>query len=73
VLVGSLLGAANVPEPVRALSAREREVLALLAEGLTDHGIALRLNLSPPQETGASGHLCGASSRRPSATGAECA
>jgi DNA-binding NarL/FixJ family response regulator len=47
VLVDSLLGAANVPEPVRALSAREREVLALMAEGLTDRGIALRLNVSP--------------------------
>jgi DNA-binding NarL/FixJ family response regulator len=45
--VSSLLDGARGPGSLRALSAREREVLALLAEGLTDRGIAERLTLSP--------------------------
>lgn len=46
-LVESLLHGANLPEPVRLLSEREREVLALMAEGLTDRGMAQRLHVSP--------------------------
>jgi DNA-binding NarL/FixJ family response regulator len=46
-LVASLLGAPRVPAALAMLSPREYEVLALMAEGLTDHGIAQRLTISP--------------------------
>jgi DNA-binding NarL/FixJ family response regulator len=46
-LVESLLTAAPVPDGLAALSTREREVLALMAEGLTDRAIADRLRVSP--------------------------
>jgi DNA-binding NarL/FixJ family response regulator len=46
-LVDALLATPAVPAALAALSAREREVLALMAEGLTDRGIAERLTLSP--------------------------
>jgi DNA-binding NarL/FixJ family response regulator len=46
-LVASLLEAPRVPAALGMLSAREFEVLALMAEGLTDHGIAQRLTISP--------------------------
>jgi DNA-binding NarL/FixJ family response regulator len=46
-LVTSLLVAPRVPVALAMLSAREYEVLALMAEGLTDHGIAQRLTISP--------------------------
>jgi serine/threonine-protein kinase PknK len=42
-LVVELLAARSVEEPLESLSAREREVLALMAEGLTNSGIARRL------------------------------
>jgi DNA-binding NarL/FixJ family response regulator len=45
-LVDALLATAAVPAALAVLSAREREVLALMAEGLTDRGIAERLTLS---------------------------
>jgi DNA-binding NarL/FixJ family response regulator len=46
-LVGELLGAPRRENPLTELTAREREVLALVAEGRTDRGIAEALWLSP--------------------------
>jgi DNA-binding NarL/FixJ family response regulator len=46
-LVGELLGAPRREDPLEELTAREREVLALVAEGRTDRGIAQALWLSP--------------------------
>jgi len=42
-LVSELLGARTVRDPLAALSPREREVLALIAQGKTDRGIAEEL------------------------------
>jgi DNA-binding NarL/FixJ family response regulator len=46
-LVASLLTTAPTPAALVGLSSREREVLALMAEGLTDRGIADSLHVSP--------------------------
>jgi DNA-binding NarL/FixJ family response regulator len=46
-VVASLLEAPRAPAALAILSARQHEVLALMAEGLTDHGIAQRLVISP--------------------------
>jgi DNA-binding NarL/FixJ family response regulator len=46
-LVTALMDAPAVPAALAVLSDREREVLALMAEGLTDKGIAERLAVSP--------------------------
>ena len=46
-LVAELVATPGHAEPLAALTARERQVLALMAQGLTDRGIAERLVLSP--------------------------
>jgi DNA-binding NarL/FixJ family response regulator len=46
-LVQQLLSRRRVANPLDELTGREREVLALVAEGLTDKGIAARLWLTP--------------------------
>jgi DNA-binding NarL/FixJ family response regulator len=45
-LVEELIDAELVDDPLAELTAREREVLALMAEGYTDRGIRERLYLS---------------------------
>jgi DNA-binding NarL/FixJ family response regulator len=46
-LVHALLPSPRRTGPVAVLSGREREILSLLAEGLSDRGIAARLFISP--------------------------
>jgi DNA-binding NarL/FixJ family response regulator len=46
-LVSQLVGRARQEGPLSELTAREREVLALMAEGLTDRGISERLYVTP--------------------------
>jgi len=46
-LVSQLLGRTREHDPIDELTRREREVLSLMAEGLTDRGIAERLYLTP--------------------------
>jgi len=46
-LVRELFDAPRAADPLEALTAREREVLALIAEGRTDRGIAAALVVSP--------------------------
>jgi DNA-binding NarL/FixJ family response regulator len=46
-LVAELVAAPTRDDPLEALSARERDVLSLLAEGRTDRGIADALSLAP--------------------------
>jgi DNA-binding NarL/FixJ family response regulator len=46
-LVAQLLERRRRADPLEELTSREREVLALMAEGLTDRGIAQRLFVTP--------------------------
>jgi DNA-binding NarL/FixJ family response regulator len=46
-LVAELVSAPAVEDPLAGLTKREREVLALLAEGRTDRGIAQLLYVTP--------------------------
>jgi DNA-binding NarL/FixJ family response regulator len=46
-LVEHVLSRRRDPDPLEELTEREREVLALMAEGLTDRGIAERLWVTP--------------------------
>jgi DNA-binding NarL/FixJ family response regulator len=46
-VVGRLLGRPRTHSPVDELTRREREVLALMAEGMSNAGIAERLGLEP--------------------------
>jgi DNA-binding NarL/FixJ family response regulator len=46
-LVSQLLGRAREDSPLDQLTHREREVLSLMAEGLTDRGISERLFVTP--------------------------
>jgi DNA-binding NarL/FixJ family response regulator len=46
-LVSQLLGRARQGSPLDQLTPREREVLSLMAEGLTDRGISARLFVTP--------------------------
>jgi DNA-binding NarL/FixJ family response regulator len=46
-LVSQLLGRAREDSPLDQLTRREREVLSLMAEGLTDRGISERLFVTP--------------------------
>jgi DNA-binding NarL/FixJ family response regulator len=46
-VIGQLLGRSREEDPLRELTPREREVLALMAEGLSNRGVCEKLVVSP--------------------------
>ena len=56
-LVETLIASAHRDNPLRSLSERERDVLALMAQGLTNTGIARRLVVSDRTVEGHVRHL----------------
>jgi DNA-binding NarL/FixJ family response regulator len=56
-VVAAMMAKLAPTDPVTRLSEREREVLALMAEGFTNAGIADRLSLSPRTVEAHVGHL----------------
>jgi DNA-binding NarL/FixJ family response regulator len=58
-LVAQLVGRRQEDDPLDELTAREREVLALMAEGLTDRGISERLYVTPKTIETHIGHIFG--------------
>lgn len=56
-VVAVLLGRARAPDPLAPLTAREREILALIAEGRSNHAIGERLVLAPKTVETHVGHI----------------
>ncbi len=67
-LVARLVDRSRPPSPLDELTSREREVLALMAEGLTDRGIGSRLFVTPKTVETHIRHIFGKLGLRASAT-----